>query len=532
MGLGGVGKSQVALELAYTVKERWPDYSIFWVPAVSSEMFEQAYKEVASLCSISLDPTKEDPKESVRRYLNSNSAGKYLLIVDNADDEELLYGEPDRSKGVTSYLPKSENGLTLFTTRHRHMAVSLAGKGVVEIQEMNDKEAETFLGELVDEKTLLRDRAVTAELLDGLTRLPLAISQAAAYINTTQISLQKYLSLLNNTEQETISLLRREFRDETRYPNSEHSRNAVAATWLVSFNHIRKKQPDAADLLSFMSCIEHKAIPLPMLPKVETNEGMVYALRILRAYAFVTQRDDTEVYDMHRLVHLGAKIWLRKHSIINDCNTKAAVHLAKIFPSNDYSNRATWRAYLPHAVEVLRNTKPLDIEARYDLCMAVGVCLQEDGRTGEAVGWLSECFEWRHRRFPKNHHSRLASQHALAVSYRVAGRIKEAVQLLEEVVAIRNEKHPEDHPLRLASQHELAITYRVNGHVKEAVHLLERVTAIKRTLAEDDPFRLESLHALATAYRANGQHKEAIELLEQLVAIDNKVFLWKMIRHD
>lgn len=76
VGLGGVGKTQVVLELAYTVKERWPAYSIYWVPAVSAESFEQVYRDIATQCSVALNPTEEDPKESVRRYLNSGSAGK------------------------------------------------------------------------------------------------------------------------------------------------------------------------------------------------------------------------------------------------------------------------------------------------------------------------------------------------------------------------------------------------------------------------------------------------------------------------
>ncbi|MDI1484963.1 MAG: hypothetical protein OHK93_000097 [Ramalina farinacea] len=524
VGLGGIGKSQVALELAYAVKERWPDRSILWVPAVSRETFEQAYKEIASHYSIVLDPKKEDTKESVRRHLNSKSAGKWLLVVDNADDEVVLFGKPNESKGMTEYLPKSESGLTLFTSRHRKIAVSLASKDVVEIQEMNDKEAETFLGESLDKKIMLQDRAVTAEILNELTRLPLAISQAAAYLNVTLRSLQEYLSLLKNTEQETISLLSHEFCDDTRYPNSEQSRNAVAATWLVSFDHLRQSEPDAADLLSFMSCIEHKAIPQPMLPKFELKERMVYALGMLRAYAFITQRGDDENYDMHRLVHLGTKVWLGKHSTTDDWNTKAAVHFAEIFPPDDYSNQATWRAYLPHAIEVLRNTKPLDIEARYDLCLYVGRCLRVDGRIEEAVGWLSQCFVWRCGRCPEDHPSRLASQHELAKAYLVNGRFKEAVELLEQVVAIRRETLAKDHPDRLASLNELAIAYRTNGQINEAIEILKYVVAIrKKVLAEDHPGRLASQHNLAVVYWDNGQDREAVELLEHVVAIRREV---------
>ena len=445
----------MALELAYTVKERWPEYSIFWVPAVSGESFEQAYRDIAAQCSIALNPTEEDPKQSVRRYLNGGSAGKWLLIVDNSDDEEVLFGTLGGSGAVTDFLPESENGLPLFPTRHRAIAVSLAGNEIVEMQEMDHKEAETFLKQSLIQKELLQDQAVATELLKELTHLPLAIAQAAAYVNAMQILLHEYLSLLRNTEQDTISLLSREFRDETRYKNSEHSKNAVAATWLVSFNHIRRSDPVAADLLSFMSCIEHKAIPGSILPLVEPEERMVHAIGTLRAYAFVTRRSDGESYDMHRLVHLATKVWLSEHGAIDKLNKRVAARLTEIFSSDDCSNRAIWREYFPHAFHFIRNTKRLDVEARYNLRMAVGRYLQVDRRVKEAVELLEQVVAMGKEVLAEDHPSRLTSQHALTEAYRATEQIKKAV---EQIVIMRKEVFMKDHFSRLASQHFFRLT--------------------------------------------------------------------------
>ena len=508
VGLGGVGKTQVVLELAYTVKERWPAYSIYWVPAVSAESFEQAYRHIATQCSVALNPNEEDPKESVRRYLNSGSAGKWLLIVDNADDQEILFGASGEVGGVTMYLPESENGLTLFTTRYREIAVSLADSEVMEIQEMDHQEAESFLTRSLTQKDLLNDRAIATELLNELTFLPLAIAQAAAYLNAMQISIREYLSLLRSTEQNSVSLLSREFRDNTRYRNS---RNAVAATWLISFDQIRRIDSLAADLLSFKSCIENKAIPRSMLPTVEPEERIVHAIGTLRAYAFVTKRPDTDSYDMHRLVHLATKVWLDKQKALQKVKEEATIHLAEIFPSNDYTNRATWREYFPHAFQSLRITKELVIKARFDLCTAVGRCLLVDGRVGEAVVWLSECCSWWQGHFPEDHPDRLASQHQLAIAYQADGQVLKAVKLLEQVVAIEEKVLKEDHPSRLASQHELAIAYRADGQVLKAVKLLEQVVAIEeKMLKEDHPNRLASQQELLSLYtqqRSEGERQ-------------------------
>ena len=505
----------MALELAYTVKERWPTYSIYWVPAVSGESFEQAYRDIATQCSVPLNPTEEDPKESVRRYLNSGSAGKWLLVVDNADDQEVLFGVSGELGGVTDYLPESENGLTLFTTRHREIAVSLAGSDVIEIQEMDHQEAESFLTRSLTRIDLPNDRMVATELLNELAFLPLAIAQAAAYINAMQISIREYLSLLRSTEQDSVSLLSREFRDNTRYRNS---RNAVAATWLISFDQIRRSDSLAADLLSFMSCIENKAIPRSMLPTVEPEERMVHAIGTLRAYAFVTKRADTDSYDMHRLVHLATKVWLDKQDALQKAKEEATIHLAKSFPSTNYINRATWQEYFPHAFQCLRITKELDIKARFDLCMAVGRCLLDDGRVGEAVVWLSECCLWWQGHFPEDHPNRLTSQHVLAIAYRADGQVSKALRLLEQVVAIEEKVLKEDHPDRLASQHALAVAYNADGQASKAVRLLEQVVAIwDKVLKEDNPNRLASQHELAGAYQADGQVLKAVRLLEQVV---------------
>ena len=103
-----------------------------------------------------------------------------------------------------------------------------------------------------DQMSVRAAREDVAELLNELTHLPRAIAQTAAYLNVIQISLREYLSLLKHAEKDTISLLSREFRDETRYRGSGLANNAVARTWLISFNYIRRSDPVAADQLLFM----------------------------------------------------------------------------------------------------------------------------------------------------------------------------------------------------------------------------------------------------------------------------------------
>jgi tetratricopeptide (TPR) repeat protein len=422
IGLGGVGKTQVALKFAYWAKENKPNFSIFWVPALSDASFEQAYTEMARKLPIRED-NDGNPMESVRRYLSSEEAGPWLLIVDNADDKDMLLGSSDTPGGILKYLPQSERGLTLFTSRSREVAVAVAGKDVVELYEMNPQEAESFLEKSLIRRDLLNDSATTARLLKELTYLPLAITQATAYLNVNQISIAEYLGLLRGTEQGLIRLMGRQFRDNTRYKDSQ---NAVATTLLVSFEQIRKSDKVAAELLSFISRIEPKAIPQSILPSLDSEERMVHAIGTLRGYAFVVRRGDEETFDMHSLVHLATRIWIQREGRVIQTMEKATRHLEAIFPSDDYGNRSLWREYLPHTLRVLFEDEGVDIEERYELDLRAGRCLQADGRIKEAVRCFEECYRWKKSHFPEEHPSRLASQHELARAYQAEGQTKKA----------------------------------------------------------------------------------------------------------
>jgi tetratricopeptide (TPR) repeat protein len=112
------------------------------------------------------------------------------------------------------------------------------------------------------------------------------------------------------------------------------------------------------------------------------------------------------------------------------------------------------------------------VEEKSKLCLQVGKCLRVDGRTKEALHWLTECFRIRSN-LVEDHPDRLTSQHALARAYRANGQVKEAVTLLQHVVEVHGDVLAEDHPSRLASQHALAGAYRANGQIEQADELLE-----------------------------------------------------------
>lgn len=121
-GLGGIGKTQIALEAAFCLRHAHPLCSVFWVPAVDATTFENAYRDIGRVLGVAgIDEDKADIKALVKAALSDKGLGQWLLIVDNADDPRLVFGPT----GLSIYLPSSVNGSILFTTRTREVTVRL-----------------------------------------------------------------------------------------------------------------------------------------------------------------------------------------------------------------------------------------------------------------------------------------------------------------------------------------------------------------------------------------------------------------------
>ncbi|GIJ87417.1 hypothetical protein Asppvi_006323 [Aspergillus pseudoviridinutans] len=218
-GLGGVGKTQIILELAYRMRNRDPECSILWISCTSYESMEQAYMSVALKLGIT-DPKPGEVKQQVKAYLSLESTARWLLICDNADDMEMWT--------MADFLPESERGHILFTTRSRQIAVRLASSHVIMISEPDTETAIEILRKSLIETDLLNDHEAAIALLKELVCLPLAIAQAAAYINEKDIRLSAYSRLLHESEPDVIELLSENFGDEGRYKDIQ---NPVATTW-------------------------------------------------------------------------------------------------------------------------------------------------------------------------------------------------------------------------------------------------------------------------------------------------------------
>lgn len=250
----------MAVEFAYQTRQRH-DCAVFWVSAFNTLRFESSYRAIAEALEI---PESQNPEKDVLNLVKSNLdqyySGKWLMVVDNVDSKNILWEkDPERSnKRLWDYLPQNRNGMILFTTRSRGIAVDVAPNAHYPLDKMEPHEAEEFLyGSLRHHPTLYSVDSVD-EFLKLLTHLPLAIVQALAYIKRNSTPLNRYLALLQSTDRSLIELLKKDFQDANR---ANESHNAVVATWLISFQHIQQENHRAADYLSFLACIAPQNVP-------------------------------------------------------------------------------------------------------------------------------------------------------------------------------------------------------------------------------------------------------------------------------
>ncbi len=514
-GLGGVGKTQIALEFAYRLRDVQPERFVFWVPAINNESFEKAFLGIGRLLQIpNLEEQNADVKRLVQQRLSQESTGSWLLIIDNADDINMWFkdtGNKIESTSLIDYLPTSGRGSTIFTTRSRKAAVKLAQQNVIEVPQMDQNDATQVLRNAIINQEILNDHEITRKLLNRLTFLPLAIVQAATYINENAITLSQYLSLFEDREQDLVDTLSEDFEDEGRYRHPD-LKNPIATTWCISFERIRLHDPLAADFLSFMSCIDPKVIPRSLLPPARSSKKMTDAIGTLSAYSFIKSQRDDQSLDLHPLVHLATRNWLREQNSLLEWTAKVITRLAEVFSSKNYKG-TEWKLYLPHARYIVSSDLVyVGAEERLSLLQILGQYLHVDGDGSyiEAKIPLKQVMETTSRVLAQEPPDTLTSMANLALTYGNQGRWQEAEELVVQVIETLSRVLVRKHPDTLISMNNLASTY------DETEKLYQRALAEnKKKLGLEHSDTPETMKNLTDIYTRQGRYDEAKKLYQR-----------------
>ena len=456
------------------------------------------------------------------------------MILDNADETDTFFPKNTKERNIqasiASYLPKTSNGRILVTSRSLDTAERLTGshKTIIQIPTMGSSEALQLFRNNLQAGVLDDDATALVEALDFV---PLAVNQAAAYINrrTPRVSVRSYLDDFRNSQKRKGSLLNGEFGDLRR---NEGVSNSVVVTWQVTFEQIRAQRPSAANLLSLMSMFQAQNIPEYMLKGYRDNdagnragnedEGDTFEddFDLLRGYSLIKPLTTAGYCEMHSLVQFCTQIWLSNSDDMARWKTLFLRLASTYFPEGFFENWATCQLLLPHIQSVL-NEKPsdeLDILTWCKILHNASRYMQALGDFSKAERILPRVVQERKRLLGDDHLETLESMSLLAHVHHSQGRFEEAEKLQLLIFQIGKIKFGADHDIVISNMGSLVIIYREQGRLEEAEKLQIQVTeADKARYGDDHPITLRSMGNLAAIYLSQDRLQEAEDLNAQVI---------------
>ncbi|KAF2156394.1 TPR-like protein [Myriangium duriaei CBS 260.36] len=534
-GLGGVGKTAIAIELVYRIRKQYPRCSIFWVSTVDTTSFENAYREIGKKLHITTSgKDKIDIKMLVKDALSQHPK-EWLLVIDNADDQQMLFNDPN----LRRYLPWSYRGSILFTSRTHDTAshLDIATRNIARVTDFTRREAVQFL-----EKNLktaqFSDQQSTSDLLDLLSDLPLALKQAAAYMKQKDVTTTEYLRFCSACDTEMIRFLSGAFPDRMRGGEDARTRNSFITTWLISFRHIDRDYPRAAQCLKQISLLGEKNIPRECFmidggtENDENEPGDLYevdeleledSIATLKAYSFVTQQVGQNSYDVHRLVRLAVRTWLSREKNLSMCIRSTTQVLHRIFPRPQESNQNVWIGLLHHAEQlmsfpIVQNEKGSQLLNH--LCEGNHML----GRYPKAEYWCRKKLDHSIALFGAQHPETISSMVTLIDTLQLQFKVEEAQSILCDAFPIHMMASASNHNTAFLYLTRLGSTLSAQMRHHQAKTLLENsLEFLRRTMGKEHPDTLSTMYILGRILQEGGHWQKSESVLKDMLDANSRV---------
>lgn len=515
-GLGGIGKTQTAVEYAYRHKD---DYRhILWGKAESKESLTSDFAQLGATLNLP-EKQAQDQQEivnAVQRWLKQHN--HWLLILDNADDLSLI--EP--------FIQGLQSGHILFTTR----AQATGPISRVEVGKLPDQEGIVFLlrrAKLIDKDTPyatiskeLRAQALAITIeLDGL---PLALDQAGAYIEETQCGLTHYLELYKT---HGVDLLRARGLFSTGHPDP------VATTWVLSFQKIEQTNPAAAEFLRFCAFLHPDGIPEELFTEGASELGAILGpvaesplsfnnvLGEILKFSLIRRDMNTKTLDIHPLVQNVIQTSLARH-VQYQWIERMVRATNKVFPYVQFENWPQCDRLLPqaqHSASLLM-ARNLQTKEGARLLNQTAFYLTERARYADAEPLYQRALRIDEETHGANHPQIAIALNNLGSLYDSQGQYSIAEPLYQRALAIREQALGPAHPVVAGSLNNLGLLYCDQGQYSVAEPLHQRALAIgEQALGPTHPDVAQSLNNLAVLYRNQGRYADAKPLYQRALAI-------------
>ncbi|KAJ7721639.1 P-loop containing nucleoside triphosphate hydrolase protein [Mycena metata] len=503
-GLGGAGKTQIALKFIKESSSRFSD--TFFIDTSTIAMIDTGLKNIAVLKDFG-----DSPQDGLL-WLTSK-VEEWLLFFDNADDPSI---------NLNDFIPQCNHGNIIITSRNPGLRV-YAGSNYSHVSDMEEEDAVVLLCKSALQEATSYTEPIATEIVKSLHYLPLAIVQAGAFISKSR-DLDGYLPLYMKHQARLLS----------EKPAQSHDQYAwtVYTTWQISFDQLT---PPAAMFLQHCSFLHYNGIseeifryasqyqcafdkeglqePLEFLSHFLGPTGEWDSLQFLNAtnevqsYSLISFDGEKKVFSIHPLVHSWSQGTVQ--------NPKRYMSSMGSILGMAVSERPRWDMQLasgllcPHIELAVR----MDVEVALVFRDQYVTTFWEGGRYKQAAKLQEEVLEKRKQLLGDSHPDTLLSMGNLASLYSALGEHQKAKELKVIVLEKRKQVMGENHPHTLHTMGNLAISYSDLGEHQRAKELevivLEKQ---KQLLGENHPHTLHTMRSLAVSCSGLGEYQKAQEL--------------------
>jgi tetratricopeptide (TPR) repeat protein len=510
-GLGGVGKTQLAVEYAW---KHLRDYAaVFWVKADNPEALDASLAALSALLSLPEAKEREQALQTTAVLAWLRKHERWLLIADSVDDELA-------AKALREGLPPSLSGDVLITSRLSRWPVSTPNLLLDSLP--GDDAALFLLNRVAKDRHNAGDEAAARSLANKIGNLPLALEQAAAFIIEMHWSFAKYQEQFRDARPE---LLDYQGEGGTCYPAS------VAKTWSIT---LKKLSPLARALLRIAAWFAPDAIP----------RGVFSAMKEVLSEALGEEVNVSDLstdkalgeLDRFSLVHLAAgtvSVHRLLQAVEQDSLTgderkrwlEWAVRLLNAFAPDspdDVQTRGVWLTLQPHAESVLGYAEQEGVELPIIAFLAnlLGLVLYARAVYAQAEPLIRRALAIGEKSYGPDHPNVAAYLNNLAELLHDTHRLDESEQLMRRALQIDEKSYRPDHPNVARHLNNLARLLQETNRLKEAEPLYRQALEIdQKSYGSDHPDVAASLNDLARLLRATNRLEEAEPLSGRNVVI-------------